>query len=551
MNDTVPSLFAAPANSVVHVDALPYGTMLAEFEILDLVGVGGFGMVYRAYDHSLQRTVAIKEYLPVSLVGRSSGAAVSVRSAVDQTSFSQGLKSFVAEAHLLARFDHPSLVKVYRFWEANNTAYMVMPLYQGVTLKQARSEMSAPPPEAWLRKVLWSVLEALSVLHEHNTLHRDVAPDNVFLQDNGSAVLLDLGSARRAVFDSSHRHTAVLKVSYAPIEQYADAVDLRQGPWTDLYALAELVHGCLCNEQPLPATFRVVRDRMPSMASVAKTVEEHFGQSYSACFVAAIDHALAIQPGDRPQSVAAFVHEMRLKSPGDLSRFDWRADLGQARSTPLDLQIAGPATVQITVNTQADLQPPELVDVHAPGPRRRWIRTTLAGFSVGLALVLGLGALVLNRGSNSPPAPTAAVAKPAEPEELFIEEPEKTGTSADRRGAAAGSPPPVVKPALRPQPSLVRGAAVPAQTVSATVPSAVSAPTAVSLGAAVAPATPKAASASDSAVAEAPGALCIDANFLTRPMCLYQECQKPQNYPLQVCVDNRRRQAEERERRAP
>ncbi len=548
MNDTVPSLSAAPANSVVHVDALPYGTLLAEFEILDLVGVGGFGMVYRAYDRSLQRTVAIKEYLPVSLVGRSSGTAVSVRSAVDQTSFTQGLKSFVAEAHLLARFDHPSLVKVYRFWEANNTAYMVMPLYQGVTLKQARSEMSGPPPEAWLRKVLWSVLEALSVLHEHNTLHRDVAPDNIFLQDNGSAVLLDLGSARRAVFDSSHRHTAVLKVSYAPIEQYADAVDLRQGPWTDLYALAALVHGCLCNEPPLPATFRVVRDRMPSMASVARTVEEHFGQSYSECFVAAIDHALAIQPGDRPQSVAAFVQEMQLKSPGDLSRFDWRADLGQARSSPLEAQVAGPATVQITINTQADPQRPKPVDVGAPGTRQRWTRTTLAGLAGGLVLVLSLGALMLNRAPDSPPAPTRSVAKPAEPEELFIEEPVKRTTGADRAG---GGPPPVAKPAPRPQPSLPRGVSAPTQTVSSTVLSVVSAPASVSSGAVAPPATPKSASAPGAVAPAGSGALCVDANFLTRPMCLYQECQKPQNYALDVCVESRRRQAEERERHAP
>jgi len=119
-----------------HPDALAPGTRLAEFEVQGLLGVGGFGMVYRGYDHSLHRAVAIKEYMPTSLVGRDRNHSVTVKSAVDAASFESGLRSFIAEARLLARFDHPSLVKVYRFWEANNTAYMAMPLYEGITLKK-------------------------------------------------------------------------------------------------------------------------------------------------------------------------------------------------------------------------------------------------------------------------------------------------------------------------------------------------------------------------------------------------------------------------------
>lgn len=152
-----------PAAGVSHVDALPPGTRLAEFEILGLLGVGGFGMVYKAFDHSLHRAVAIKEYMPTALAGRVHGQSLGVRSSSDQQTFQAGLASFVGEARLLAQFDHPSLVKVFRFWEANNTAYMVMPLYSGMTFKQARAQMRTPPPEAWLRKVLWSVLAPLVV----------------------------------------------------------------------------------------------------------------------------------------------------------------------------------------------------------------------------------------------------------------------------------------------------------------------------------------------------------------------------------------------------
>jgi serine/threonine protein kinase len=339
-----------PASGVSHVDALPPGTRLAEFEILALLGVGGFGMVYKAFDHSLHRAVAIKEYMPSALAGRAQGQSLWVRSSSDQQTFQAGLASFVGEARLLAQFDHPSLVKVFRFWEANNTAYMVMPLYTGMTFKQARGQMRTPPPEVWLRKVLWSVLGALRVLHEGNTLHRDISPDNIFLQDYGPPVLLDLGAARHAINDQGRQHTAVLKVNYAPIEQYSETdQDLRQGPWSDLYSLAAVVHGCLCNDTPLPATLRSIRDRMVPFSRVAKTVKRQFGVEYSAPFVAAVSQALALRPEDRPQSIDAFVHTMEMVgAPEGIGEFDFRADLGDVWVEPADQP--GPGLVIPTVD---------------------------------------------------------------------------------------------------------------------------------------------------------------------------------------------------------
>jgi|CXWL01.1.fsa_nt_gi serine/threonine protein kinase len=325
----LPIRVAAP--DVTHVDALAPGTRLGEFEILGLIGVGGFGMVYRAYDHSLQRDVAIKEYMPTALASRSADVLnISVRTSSDQETFRTGLESFVGEARMLAKFEHPSLVKVFRFWEANNTAYMVMPLYRGMTLKQARLRMRTPPSEAWLRKVLWSVLGALKVLHRGKALHRDVSPDNIFLQDIGPPVLLDLGAARLAISDRARQHTAVLKVNFAPIEQYADVKDMLQGPWTDLYSLSAVVHGLLCNEPPMPATIRVVNDSMPPVASVARTVAAEFGLRYSTEFVTGIAWGLSIRPQDRPQSVQEFAKALMLSTPNGMSSFDWRAELGPA-----------------------------------------------------------------------------------------------------------------------------------------------------------------------------------------------------------------------------
>lgn len=374
MNVT-PAPDAAP-RGLSHVDALPPGTRLAEFEIQELLGVGGFGMVYKAFDHSLHRPVAIKEYMPSTLAGRSEGQSVWVRAAADQATFQAGLVSFVGEARLLAQFDHPSLVKVFRFWEANGTAYMVMPLYSGMTFKQARAQMRTPPTEAWLRKLLWSVLGALRVLHDGKTLHRDISPDNIFLQFNGPPVLLDLGAARHAINDQDRKHTAVLKVNYAPIEQYADGdEDLRQGPWSDLYSLAAVVHGCLCNDTPLPATLRSIRDRMVSFSRVARTVRRQFGIEYSAPFVAAISQSLLLKPEDRPRSIDEFLQAMEMTTPPEGSEhFDFRADLGDIWVEPTDPDAAGFITPVVNVTSAPAVsvtQSPAKLAVDAAQPARQ------------------------------------------------------------------------------------------------------------------------------------------------------------------------------------
>lgn len=563
MNTPLPSSSGAPTElKLYHMDALPDGTMLGEFELQGLLGVGGFGMVYRGYDHSLQRAVAIKEFMPSALAGRAADMQVSARQTSDARPFLMGLDSFIAEARLLARFDHPSLVKVYRFWKANNTAYMAMPLYSGITLKQARRQMSGPPSEAWLRSVLWSVLEALKVLHANKTLHRDVSPDNIFLQDCGPPVLLDLGAARRAIQDGSHnKHTAVLKVNYAPIEQYADAVELREGPWTDLYAVAAVLHGVLCNEPPVPATFRVLRDNMPSFAQVAATVQTHFGQSYSAGFIAALDRALAIQPSDRPQSVEDFAHDMQLQATEDIAQFDWRAALGHSvqLATALEDQSALPTvlvsrTEEKTLLINPPTFAPELTPVPATQPeavqavepsvvvlpankRQRWL----------LALAIA-GAVFLTWKVREPVAePTSAA-----PTEVVSASPVLPVS-----GATA--------PSSSPVPMLTELASESVEVVSAPASAARTAPAktrpASSPHSKPPPVTPPVAKPvqSDKPVLSEPVSqkaepvvtpkveakqLCADSGALSRSMCIYRECQKPEFSALPLCVEDRKKWAE-------
>src|SRR5262245_61015099 len=153
-----------PVEEEIH-NALPVGTRMGEFEILSVVGEGGFGIVYLAQDHALQRRVALKEYLPSSLARRTKDMQVSVLSDAEVETFGIGMRSFIKEARMLAEFDHPSLVKVFRFWEGNGTAYMVMPFYEGKTLRQTLQAAGKPPEEAWLKRLLSDVLDALAILH--------------------------------------------------------------------------------------------------------------------------------------------------------------------------------------------------------------------------------------------------------------------------------------------------------------------------------------------------------------------------------------------------
>ncbi len=288
-------------------NGLPVGTRLAEFELTRLVGEGGFGVVYLAHDHSLQRRVALKEYMPSSLAQRSGESHVSVKSERYRETFDAGLKSFINEARLLASFDHPSLVKVYRFWEANGTAYMAMPFLEGKTLRDILRSQPHAPDEAWLRSVLAPLTEALLVIHAEQCFHRDIAPDNVMQLPNGRWLLLDFGAARRVIGDMTQALTVILKPGYAPVEQYAEIPSMKQGPWTDVYALAAVVHCAITGRTPPPSVGRLLNDTYQPLTKVA-------AGRYSEPFLAAIDRALIVRPETRTQTIGQLRQELDLDS---------------------------------------------------------------------------------------------------------------------------------------------------------------------------------------------------------------------------------------------
>ncbi|MDE2400435.1 MAG: serine/threonine protein kinase [Burkholderiales bacterium] len=347
--------------TVAEHDALPAGTRLGEFEIERVLGVGGFGIVYLAFDHALERQVAIKEYMPAALSARGRDLNIVLRSVSHAETFALGLRSFINEARLLARFDHPALVKVYRFWEDHGTAYMVMPYYRGRTVQRARSEMKAPPDEAWLRQLIEPVLGALDCLHREQVFHRDIAPDNILLLEDEEddrvprPVLLDLGAARHVIGDRTQSLTAILKPSFAPIEQYAETAQLRQGAWTDLYALAAVVHFCITGRPPTPATARAVHDDLSSLGQMSDGLASGFDRVYSRSFINAIDHALAVRPQDRPDSVGAWRQELSGIVSVDATRAN---DPGRQAAKPADSGPLGPLTDQGWLSNTVLVRPP-------------------------------------------------------------------------------------------------------------------------------------------------------------------------------------------------
>lgn len=290
-------------------NCLPIGTRLHDFEITGILGEGGFGIVYIAFDHSLQRTVAIKEYMPGVLAARARDHGIRVRAERHKETFDVGLKSFINEARFLAQFDHPALVKVYRFWEQNHTAYTAMQYYEGRTIKDIVNTSPEVVTEAWCRKVLKQILEALEMLYTMRILHRDVSPDNIIVQEGGDAVLLDFGSARQIIGDRTRGLTVILKPGYAPVEQYAGDASLDQGAYTDIYALSAVIYFAICKEPPATSIARMVKDPMLPLA-------ERGIDGYSREFLQAIDKGLAVMAHERPQSIDAFRELLGIPSSG-------------------------------------------------------------------------------------------------------------------------------------------------------------------------------------------------------------------------------------------
>jgi len=277
--------------------ALSLNTILdGAYRIAAVVGSGGFGITYKAEDINLGTTVAIKEYYPFDFGDRDASMSVRPKSERHRQTFEWGRSSFLQEARMLARFRHPSIVRVSRVFEANSTAYMVMDFEAGQNFEAWIGGLGRPPTQEELDRIAAPLLDALELMHAENFLHRDIAPDNIVVRADGSAVLLDFGAARRAVAEMSRSLTGIVKAGYSPHEQYATEGRL-QGPWSDIYALGATFYRAVAGKPPEEATLRLADDRMRPAVAASRG-------AYRQSFLAAIDVCLEPRHSDRPQSVA-------------------------------------------------------------------------------------------------------------------------------------------------------------------------------------------------------------------------------------------------------
>ena len=469
-------------------DALPTGTRLGDFVTTGVIGAGGFGTVYLAREESLDRIVAIKEYLPSAIAARGATQAVLPRSQSQRDGFVAGLHSFMREARLQAQFSHPALLEVYRVWEQNGTAYMAMRYYPGTSFREMRKlpEAAAGYDEAQIQAYLLPVCDAVRELHQQNILHRDVSPDNILIMPNGAPVLLDFGAARSVVAGATQSLTTVLKPGYAPIEQYADDGSLEQGPWTDVYGLGALMYFLAMGTPPPQAVNRMVFDSL-------KSFDETTRGRYSEGFIAAVKQALAVRPENRLRSVDALCDalgwSLRVPVPPLQTYFAPAADKAVivTESAPLSPAAAAPATVAKPLQPQPvsdgevvappALEPASTVSTAMMGEGRSASRYWMLAI-VLLAVVAGAFALfALKSGGDDKAVRGESVTAPAGPASAGT--PQATGGNTQSSGAA---PPPassaVASPGADSEGAAATGRASAASAIPAAAPESTARPTA-------------------------------------------------------------------------
>ena len=343
-------------------------------------------MTYLGWDTHLEKHVAIKEYLPTDLAVRALDGSIVPITTELQHDYQWGLERFILEARTLAKFSHPHIVRVSRYFEANGTGYMVMDYEKGESLYHLLRR-GLQPDEAKLKGILMPLLDGLQAVHAAGFLHRDIKPGNIVIRESGSPVLIDFGAARLAIGGATRSLTSVLTPGYAPLEQYAS--DGNQGPWSDLYALAGVLYRVLVNENPPDAVSRLKGDVLPGKLALARG-------RVSELFLRAIAWALALDEKQRPQSVP-----------------EWKRALEGRGAVPAMAGMAPQPSSTAAAVTLPNTQPPPAARRSAPQPPGksgsgwRW---------AGIAAVLLVAVLAISAWNRQRSAQTAAPGDSSSPE---------------------------------------------------------------------------------------------------------------------------------------
>ena len=281
--------------------ALPSGTVLREWRLEEVLGVGGFGIVYKGRGIYFDELVAIKEYFPSSISERESDATVVPIDSDAEEVHALGLKKFVEEAKLLWNLStptrHPNIVSVRSLFEIHGTAYMVMDFEDGISLSRMLKQ-----GRRFNERSLWGMLrpiaEGLERAHRVGVLHRDIKPPNILINEDNRPVLIDFGSARFDTAEATSTKVTFHTPPYAAIEQYVKTYP--QGPWTDIYALGVVMYECVTGEKPPEVLERL-------HAGLGKPLAEGRWPGYGKRFLSAIDAAMVVKPDERPQSITEWL----------------------------------------------------------------------------------------------------------------------------------------------------------------------------------------------------------------------------------------------------
>lgn len=285
---------------------LATGTILmGRYTVGKVLGKGGFGVTYLAYDLKRESRVAIKEYMPDTLAYRTPGnTIISIYEGDKEESYRLGAEKFYEEAKTVSRFNgHPNIINVQEFFYENNTAYFVMEYIEGVDLKTYVAQKGGTLSEKDCVEILTPILNALIVVHSVGVLHRDISPDNIYVTKDCGVKLLDFGAARQVLGEKSKSLSVVLKPGFAPIEQYQTRG--KQGQWTDVYALAATMYYCLTGQVPEAAMDRVEAEMENRDADEVYLTLVNNSTVFQR-MAAVLRRALALRPGERYQNMAEF-----------------------------------------------------------------------------------------------------------------------------------------------------------------------------------------------------------------------------------------------------
>ena len=278
---------------------LPEGAVLQDrYTVGKVLGHGGFGITYVGFDNRLKLKVAIKEYLPAEISTRAEGeTTVKAFTGEKHDAYVYGLGRFIDEAQTLAQYNsHPCIVSANDFFEANNTAYLVMEFLEGITLGEYIQRSGGRISEEETLSIIRPVIDALREVHSGGMIHRDVSPDNIFITRQKQIKLLDFGAARHAMSEKSKSLSVVLKPGYAPPEQYYSRG--KQGPWTDVYAVGATMYKMLTGQTP-PESLERVMDNISRVSEFAEGVSPKTER--------AIEKAMAIRPEERYPGMEALL----------------------------------------------------------------------------------------------------------------------------------------------------------------------------------------------------------------------------------------------------